>query len=173
MRPGPCDPDWILNISDSGNLFGRPLGGLPLKVLCFVCIRVWRRNCSNIQLLMSRPVRNLIYSYWMMLCIAPAASGDVIRYASTDFLAKGHCCSMAADRPSMRVDDFLAVTDAAAAALTDEMPDVRLHGPSWLFFFMAIMAFIAAKTLLFYRPVHRATVAYARLYWALFNPLEF
>jgi hypothetical protein len=80
---------------------------------------------------------------------------------------------MATDRPAMGVDDFLRVTDAAAAALTVETADERLHGPSWLFFFMAIMAFIAAKTLLFYRPVHRASVAYARLYWNLFNPLEF
>jgi hypothetical protein len=80
---------------------------------------------------------------------------------------------MAPDRPAMRADDILRVTDAAAAAMTAETPDVRLHGPSWIFFFVAIMAFIAAKTLLFYRPVHRASVAYARLYWDLFNPLEF
>lgn len=72
----------------------------------------------------------------------------------------------------MRADDILRVNDAAAAPMTDT-PDVHSHGPSWIFFFVAIIALIAAKTMLFYRPVHRAGAAYARLYWDLFNPLEF
>ncbi len=120
---------------------------------------------------MSGSVRKLVFC--IALCSAPGVFADVIPYEPINTGPKDRYCSITPDRPAMRVDDILPVDDATPAPVTAETPGVRPHGPSLAFFLVAIMMFVAAKTTLLYRPVHRAGMAYARLYWNLFNPLEF
>lgn len=125
---------------------------------------------------MSRSVPMLVVC--VLLGAGPQVLADVIHDAP-DPSAKHLCCNSAACRQAISLDATPRVyTEWSAPAQpapvwTIDDPEVRSHGPSWTFFLIAILLFITAKTTLLFRPVHRAGVAYARLYWDIFSPLEF
>lgn len=120
----------------------------------------------------------LTLAFGILLCTGPGVFANVIHYDAMDASAQSLCCNIAADRRVISLQEMTPKVDTEWSTPAQPGPaiddlDARLHGPSWTFFLVAIMAFIAAKITLLFRPVHRASIAYARLYWDVFGPLEF
>lgn len=125
---------------------------------------------------MFRSVRML--AFCVLLGAGPHALANGIHEGPADLSAKHLCCTSAADRQAINLAAPRIYTEWSSPAQpapiwTIDDPEVRSHGPSWTFFLIAIILFITAKTMLLFRPVHRAGRAYARLYWDVFSPLEF
>jgi hypothetical protein len=127
---------------------------------------------------MLRGVRAL--AFCVFLCTGSHAFANVvIRYDAVGPSAQSLCCNVATNR-AISIEDITpkiytewSSPAQPTPAWTNDDTDVRSHGPSWTFFLVITILLITAKTALLFRPVHRASVAYARLYWDVFNPLEF